>query len=379
MYIKNRLLGLTALIAASVVRAAGAEREPAEYIKICDVLGSGYFYIPNTDTCLRIGGYVRYDIGLGDVRSYDSARTSDVRTGEDQGTWRNNTRFTFKTWSGQQTELGALTTYTETHVNFGNSANSHDSPQNYDFNSGLALASAWVELGGLRVGKDGSAFDTFVSYAGNVLDSMLVRSAGFDTNVAQYYFDAGNGISTVISLEQGSGSAGTIDSYIPHVVAGLKYTQGWGSITGVAAYDSNYEALAGKIRVDVAVTNQLSLFGLFGYGSNGSLNEDSNGAIANHVRGSYNIWNGQWAFWAGTTYEFDEKTSFNFQVSSDQLKNSGLAANVVYMVVPGFTVTAEVDYDHYGNFGVGPADPTTVKGTSKPNSVGGILRFQRSF
>ncbi|TJV41701.1 MAG: porin, partial [Mesorhizobium sp.] len=43
MYIKIRLLGLTALIAASVVRAAGAEREPAEYIKICDVLGSGYF------------------------------------------------------------------------------------------------------------------------------------------------------------------------------------------------------------------------------------------------------------------------------------------------------------------------------------------------
>ncbi|RUZ77817.1 hypothetical protein EN942_29805, partial [Mesorhizobium sp. M7A.F.Ca.CA.001.14.1.1] len=87
------------------------------------------------------------------------------------------------------------------------------------------------------------------------------------------------------------------------VVAGLKYTQGWGSITGVAAYDSNYEAFAGKIRVDVAVTNQLSLFGLFGYGSNASLNEDSNGAIANHGRGSYKIWNGQWAFWAGATYE----------------------------------------------------------------------------
>ncbi|TIV96160.1 MAG: porin, partial [Mesorhizobium sp.] len=259
MYIKSPLLGLTALMTVSVGRAAGAEREPAEYIKICDVLGSGYSYIPNTETCLRIGGYVRYDIGLGDVRSYDSARTSDVRTGEDQGTWRNSTRFTFKTWTGQQTELGALTTYTETHVNFGNSANSHDSPQNYDFNSGLALASAWVELGGLRVGKEGSAFDTFVSYAGDVLDSMLVPSAGFDTNVAQYHFDAGNGISTVISLEQGSGSAGTIDSYIPHVVAGLKYTQGWGSITGVAAYDSNYEAFAGKIRVDVAVTNQLSL------------------------------------------------------------------------------------------------------------------------
>jgi hypothetical protein len=35
--------------------------KPVEYLKVCDVYGAGYFYIPGTDTCLKIGGYVRFD------------------------------------------------------------------------------------------------------------------------------------------------------------------------------------------------------------------------------------------------------------------------------------------------------------------------------
>ena len=73
MNIKSLLLGsAAALIAVSGARAADAvvvaEPEPAEYVKICDVYGAGYFYIPGT-TCLRIGGYVRYDIGVSDASS----------------------------------------------------------------------------------------------------------------------------------------------------------------------------------------------------------------------------------------------------------------------------------------------------------------------
>jgi Porin subfamily len=33
--------------------------QPVEYLKICDAFGAGYYYIPGTDTCLKIGGYVR--------------------------------------------------------------------------------------------------------------------------------------------------------------------------------------------------------------------------------------------------------------------------------------------------------------------------------
>ncbi|RWE91903.1 MAG: porin, partial [Mesorhizobium sp.] len=225
-----------------------------------------------------------------------------------------------------------------------------------------------------------SAFNTFIGYAGNVIQDTLVPYGDFDTNVVQYYFDAGNGFSAVVSLEEGSGVVGTIDSYVPHVVGGVKWTQGWGAITGVVAYDSNYEEVAGKVRLDVNVTNELSLFGMFGYGSDDNLN-DPTYAIGAGGRGFYKIWGGNWAFWAGGTYKFNEKTSFNLQVSGDQDKNYGVAANVAYDIVPGFTVTAEVDWDHFGKFDdwVSGADVVNFTGADKKNSVGGLLRFQRSF
>ncbi|MDG4898497.1 porin, partial [Mesorhizobium sp. WSM4976] len=358
-----------------------AEPEPAEYVKICDVYGAGYFYIPGTETCLRIGGYVRYDIGLGDVGSFDGAKSIDALNGKEQGTWKKNARFTLKTWTGQETELGTLKTYTETRFNFGNgsgwSGGSDGSANtNPAHNSGVSLNFAWIQLGGLRVGKDESAFNTFIGYAGNVIQDTIVPYGDFDTNVVQYYFDAGNGFSAVVSLEEGSGTGngyrGTIDSYVPHVVGGVKYTQGWGAITGVAAYDSTYEEWAGKIRADFNVTSELSLFGMFGYGSDRHTVDFANG------RDFYKQWGGHWAFWAGGTYKFNEKTAFNLQVSGDQDKNYGVAANVAYTAVPGFTVTAEVDYDHYGHFG----DPNVFgnwTNANKKNSVGGILRFQRDF
>ncbi|RWO93045.1 porin, partial [Mesorhizobium sp.] len=215
-------------------------------VKICDVYGAGYFYIPGTETCLRIGGYVRYDIGAGDVGSFDGAESVGHEDGDVQDTWYKNARFTLKTWTGQETELGTLKTYTETRFNFGNNnryaSYTPDDPATplvdetvFDSNpaggKGVSLNFAWIQLGGLRVGKDESAFNTFIGYAGNVIQDTLVPYGDFDTNVIQYYFDAGNGFSAVLSLEEGSGIKGTIDSYVPHVVGGVKYTQGWGAIT----------------------------------------------------------------------------------------------------------------------------------------------------
>ncbi|TIL70233.1 MAG: porin, partial [Mesorhizobium sp.] len=230
--------------------------------------------------CLRIGGYVRYDIGVGDVGSFDGAENFDVEDGDIQDTYYKQARFNLKTWTGQETELGTLKTYTETRFNFGN-RNRHvsstyvpgpdpdgDGPleplpgetiivANPAENKGISLNFAWIQLGGLRVGKDESAYDTFIGYAGNVIQDTLVPYGGFDTNVVQYYFDAGNGFSAVVSLEQGYGDF-TIDSYVPHVVGGVKWTQGWGAITGVIAYDANYEEVAGKVRLDVTPMENLS-------------------------------------------------------------------------------------------------------------------------
>ncbi|TGR00809.1 porin [Mesorhizobium sp. M4B.F.Ca.ET.190.01.1.1] len=380
MNIKSLLLGsAAALIAVSGARAADAvviaEPEPAEYVKICDVYGSGYFYIPGTETCLRIGGYVRYDIGMGDVGSFDGAKSFDHQDGDQQDTWKKNARFTFKTWTGQETELGTLKTYTEMRFNFGNS-NGYGTlaSGNPAVDKGVSVKFAWIQLGGLRVGKDESAFDSFIGYAGAVIQDTLVPYGDFDTNVVQYYFDAGNGFSAVVSLEEGSGVVGTIDSYVPHVVGGVKYTQGWGAITGVVAYDSNYEEVAGKVRLDVKPMDNLSLFIMGGYGTDDNLNDDAGNVIDAHGRGLYKQWSGNWAIWGGGTYTINEKTSLNAQLSYDEGKNFGVAANVAYEIVKGFKITAEVDYLHVGEDTV-----TNWTKADKENSVGGILRFQRSF
>jgi hypothetical protein len=65
--VKSLLLGTAAGFAA-VAGAQAADlpsrkAAPAEYVRICDAYGSGFFYIPGTDTCLRVGGYVRAEYG----------------------------------------------------------------------------------------------------------------------------------------------------------------------------------------------------------------------------------------------------------------------------------------------------------------------------
>ena len=52
--------------AAAVAAAAGAQAAdmpvkatPVQYVKICSLYGDGFYYIPGTDTCLKLGGYLR--------------------------------------------------------------------------------------------------------------------------------------------------------------------------------------------------------------------------------------------------------------------------------------------------------------------------------
>ncbi|CCV05932.1 Porin omp2b [Mesorhizobium metallidurans STM 2683] len=329
--------------------------------------------------------------------SFDGATSADVEDGGSNDTYFKHARLSLKTWTGQETELGTLKTYTETRFNFQN--NNRDAgfdpdgpgPLIGDVNPAgngdtVSLNFAWIQLGGLRVGKDESAFDTFIGYAGNVIQDTLVPYGGFDTNVVQYYFDAGNGFSAVVSLEEGSGGGvdgsygvGTIDSYVPHVVGGVKWTQGWGAITGVIAYDSNYEEVSGKVRLDVTVNDAISLFIMGGYGTDDNLT-DPTYAFAAGGRGFYKPWDGNWAFWGGGTYKFNEKTSFNTQISYDEGENLGIAANIAYDVVPGLTITAEVDYVNAGSIDNADGLNHNWTGiTDGDDAIGGMLRFQRSF
>src|SRR5690606_19798118 len=67
MNIKSLLIGS----AAAAVMTTGAQAadaiifpdpEPVEYVRVCDVYGAGFFYIPGTETCLKIGGQLRFEV-----------------------------------------------------------------------------------------------------------------------------------------------------------------------------------------------------------------------------------------------------------------------------------------------------------------------------
>src|SRR5688500_4370825 len=83
MKIRSIFLGsAAALFAVSGARAADAvviaEPEPVEYVRVCDVYGTGFYYMPGTETCLRVGGYLRYDIGVGFLGHEDVLDKKDL-------------------------------------------------------------------------------------------------------------------------------------------------------------------------------------------------------------------------------------------------------------------------------------------------------------
>ena len=60
--VKSLLLGSAAgLVAVSAGQAADlpVKAKPVEYVKVCSLYGAGFYYMPGTDICLKIGGYAR--------------------------------------------------------------------------------------------------------------------------------------------------------------------------------------------------------------------------------------------------------------------------------------------------------------------------------
>lgn len=381
----NLLLAGSIATACNLSVAYGAdavvapEPEPAQYVRVCDAYGAGYFYIPGTETCLRIHGYVRYLMQGGDDvygRGFtDKDGKPHLQRSSKRDTWDNSARLTLRTSTASETELGTLKTYAETRFQWGNGEDSRSTG---------SLRFGYIDLGGLRVGLDFSAFTSFVGYLGDVFNDDVILAGGYRTGLISYTYSGSNGISAILSLEQGNnvdtdkkyGYDGTISDYTPHVVGGLKYAQDWGAVTAVAAYDARNEKWAGKLRGNLNITDRFSVWAMGGYKSNKDNYmdvQDDNGQIAGRVRvidSFYGQWGGDWAAWGGGAYKLSEKAVLNAELAYDGTNTFYTTANVAYELVPGFTVTPEISYVRWND------KKSVLNGT---DAWQGLIALQRSF
>ncbi|ABA03930.1 putative porin [Nitrobacter winogradskyi Nb-255] len=293
---KNLFLGsTTALVVVSGARAADLplKAKAVEYVKVCSLYGAGFYYIPGTETCIKLGGYMRADLGV-NTNAIFMGNTSNQAGAQNRHsnafTWRARADLTFDTRTA--TDYGVVRSYFDGGFTWtsGGYAGLRVGGTAYDGNptggiSGgqLNVFFAFIQFAGFTMGKAVSQFTApWGNYPGNIYDG-LVGGGGAFTGVNQFTYTAefGDGISGSIGVQDpsayyqagihnlGVGSPGTIISppflgivffgsplfgyglsanagtTFPDIVGQLRVDQAWGLFQASAAAHHNNPAYYG--------------------------------------------------------------------------------------------------------------------------------------
>jgi hypothetical protein len=280
-------LGLMAIfLAAGRTEAADlpVKAKAVEYVRICSLYGAGFFYIPGTDTCIKLGAYLRIDTTFngsvydqpawsGDLgqqnryRDYFSARsrmalTVDTRTATEYGVVRTFGQGDFQfTTQGNNSTNPAVFTASPT-------AGTNTSLLNQPGEGFIAVTMVFIQFAGFTFGKSASAYATpWHGYPGNNTVYLL---GGHDTvtgvNNIKYTAEFGNGVSGTIDLDDPTVFNRT---FVYNLSTGLNFA----GLSGNAYAGVHAPDVVGNIRVDQA-------WGLFQIS-----------AAAHEVSGSYNLLN----------------------------------------------------------------------------------------
>ncbi|MFN7102357.1 MAG: porin [Pseudorhizobium sp.] len=349
MNIKSLLLGSAAALAAvSGAQAAdaiiAAEPEPMEYVRVCDAFGTGYFYIPGTETCLKIGGYVRFQVDAGE----------DTFLGSD---WDAFTRGRVEVVSKSDTELGELTGFIAMQADI--SERTASSTTDFYFDE------VYLQLGGFKAGTylnwwdkgingetdilAGATRYTSIAYiftgdaftAGIQLDELTSRSSVTTTSLVT------GAQTTVVSGDQDLGLEGIITASL-----------GAASVDLLGSYDFANEDGAVRALVSAGVgPGTLQLAGIWASGVN-TYYSASEWTIA----GSYSFKaTERFTLTPGAQY-FANTQSAGGEFFGNDGWRAGLTVD--YAVTPGMAVKVTANYNDFDG-----AD----------DFVNGFVRLQRNF
>lgn len=271
--VKSLLLGTAAgfmAIAGAQAADLPGKAAPAEYVRICDTYGAGFFFIPGTDTCLRIGGSVsvNYVLNSSPGNATGPGQNGALGTSYFDQLYSTNVNFALNADARSNTEYGLLRAFGQLRAYRGAFSGSFSSQGLVNSGVGqsprasaIALDRAFIQFAGFTFGFSASFFNF---YQGDLQLSGNLAATARATTVLAYTASFGSGFSATISLEDSmyrrysngdvwlDGAAGVnqvplarplsglygmtyAGQQIPDIVANLRVDQGWGSVQVMAA------------------------------------------------------------------------------------------------------------------------------------------------
>ncbi|UPK05807.1 porin [Bradyrhizobium sp. 170] len=221
---KSLIFCSAAMFAGAGAQAADlpVKAKAVEYVKVCSLYGAGFYYIPGTDTCIKLGGYLRADFTghAFDFTAYHSGTNAANNRLSDY--WYTRSRLALRVDTRTVTEYGVLRTFAETVFSWtdrgynGAGSGLTGGATTYatagapgaqaDGNvaaGGLGVYTVFMQWAGFTFGRAISQFSTpWVNYPANNFDG-LPGGGGTVVGVNQFTYTAplGNGMSLALSVQ----------------------------------------------------------------------------------------------------------------------------------------------------------------------------------
>ncbi|MEA2475764.1 MAG: hypothetical protein QOD11_1220 [Bradyrhizobium sp.] len=257
----------SSFVALEGTRAADlpVKSKAVEYVRICSLYGAGFFYIPGTDTCIKLGGFLRVDSTFNGSLYDQPAWSGDLGQGNRyRDYFSTRSRFGFNIDTRTATEYGVVRTFGQTSFQFAIQGNNTVNPVLFTGSPSTGTATAllnqpgegwaavdmvFIQFAGFTFGKSYSAYASpWNGYPGNITSYLL---GGHDTvtgvNNIQYTAQFGNGVSGTIGLDDpvvfnrtavynlgyglnatGNGANAYAGVHAPDVVGNIRVDQTWG-------------------------------------------------------------------------------------------------------------------------------------------------------
>jgi len=229
---KSLVLGSAVAFAATAGAQAAdlpVKAKPVSYVKICPQYGPGFYYIPGTDICLKVGGLVFAEAGY-----YASGAITTLNNGAN-GWDRADVALQWRTRGYVSLDARTATAYGTLRSYILGGFEQRDNAGQFGINAAGAafIQYAFIQFAGFTAGTANSFFD----FGSNYLTLSVASNPWNWVNLFAYTANLGNGLSATISLEESTTTrlGVTAQQQAPNVVANIRLDQAWGSAQIMAA------------------------------------------------------------------------------------------------------------------------------------------------